>query len=125
MDTLCFRCGAEALPTTLVCMEHLAVADVEAYAAEYAVASILYYQHDTAFMSDHRYDGLCWALKQAKAWTVVSWLDEGMLTAGSGFDLSRFPEKLHALASVLAHGRVPSTPDSRFANSESAAETQA
>lgn len=101
MKTLCWKCKAEAVPTTLMCMEHIEAGNLDCYAAEYAVASILYYEHDTQFFSDARYDGLCWHLKQEKAWRTIPWLEESMLSAGSGFDTSRLPAELRELAKEI------------------------
>jgi hypothetical protein len=33
-----------------------------------------------------------------RAWRKVPWLEKEMLKAGSGYDLSKFPEKLHKAA---------------------------
>lgn len=92
-------CEERAVPTCLRCGEHLRPGDLLDYADSYAVASILYYGGAPAeFMRDAQFDGLCSALLGARAWHVVPWLEEGMLKAGSGYDLKRFPPELHEAA---------------------------
>jgi hypothetical protein len=69
------------------------------WAQEYAVACIVYYDElGEPTMPDAEFDDLCQALLGLKAWTQIPWLEEGMLRAGSGYDLGKFPADLHDAA---------------------------
>ncbi len=69
------------------------------WAQAYAVASIVYYKAlGDPTMDDAAFDDLCQALLQRRAWEQVPWLEEGMLRAGSGYDLAKFPADLHEAA---------------------------
>jgi hypothetical protein len=70
------------------------------YAERYAVASIIYYGSPgrCTGMTDAQYDGFADWLRQRRSWLRVAWLEESMLTAGSGYDLTAFPAYLHERA---------------------------
>jgi hypothetical protein len=93
-------CQHPAVHAGLRCVEHLRPGDVLDYAESYAVAAILYYEAGCPedFMRDSQFDGLCSVLLGLRAWRVVPWLEEGMLKAGSGYDLEKFPSELHEAA---------------------------
>lgn len=92
-------CTEESVTTTLRCVAHMKAGDLLAYAQEYAVAAIIYYAGFPAeFMSDHRFDGLCSALLNRKAWKEFPWIEREMLIAGSGYDVAQFPQELHDVA---------------------------
>ncbi len=84
------------------CREHRALDDdadmVLCWAQEYAVASIIYYQGHAPPMLDSEFDDLCKVLLGLRAWEQVPWLEQSMLTAGSGYDLAKFPADLHDAA---------------------------
>jgi hypothetical protein len=71
----------------------------------YGVASILYYRHGVSPVSDHTFDELCRYLltnldtAQAQG---ADLLEEGMLRAGSGYDLDKFVKPLHEIAAAYA-----------------------
>jgi len=69
-------------------------------AEQYAVASIIYYTGTGRCpgMTDAQYDGHAAWLLSNKVWQRVTWLDEEMLIAGSGYDVKVFPEYLHKRA---------------------------
>ena len=73
----------------------------------YAVASICYYDLNSSIMSDELYDSICLyllenldeALKErAGGLGKEKFLEEEMLSAGSGFDTFKFPDFLHDVA---------------------------
>ena len=94
-------CQEEAVPSTVRCTEHLAADRGTAYAEEYAVASILYYQYDKSMMRDAQFDGLCQWLLDHKIYNPIDWLDRESLIAGTGYDV-KFPDYLRAYAQTLA-----------------------
>lgn len=83
----------------------------EELAREYAIASIIYYggSGKCTGMSDANFDGICDWLLKGQAWNVVPWLEREMLKAGSGYDLSRYPEELHVEAGVRISRPCPCT----------------
>ena len=92
-------CLKPAVASCARCLDHLRPGDLLDYADTYAIASILYYNGaPESYMTDAQFDGLCSALLGARAWRVVPWLEEGMLKAGSGYDLKKFPPELHEAA---------------------------
>lgn len=80
------------------CIDHFTEAAV---AERYAVACIIYYGNggDTG-MSDARFDGFCAWLLGRQAWKRFPYLERGMLAAGSGYDLAKFPKELHEKAAT-------------------------
>lgn len=92
-------CQEESVFGSLRCVDHLRHGDLLDYAESYAVASIVYYGgHESEFMRDAQFDGLCSYLLSRQAWRVVPWLEREMLKAGSGYDVSKFPPELHEAA---------------------------
>lgn len=98
----CLHCDEELVPGMLVCLDHLREDEVLQWAAKYAVASILYYRHSCSPWTDAQFDGVAYALLEAKAWKRFPWLEREMLMAGSGYDLDKFPAEYHELAAELA-----------------------
>lgn len=113
--SFCYRCGAEAIEQTVICLPHRRAhlddeiifddreRHLEEYATLYAVASILYYEHDVSLMQDSRFDDLCGYLKNLRAWERYEFASEEMLSAGSGFDLTVFLPHHHDLAMRIAN----------------------
>ena len=70
------------------------------YAERYAVASIIYYTSPgkCAGMNDAQFDGFArWLLKH-RSWKRIPWLEKGLLIAGTGYDVKKFPRYLHERA---------------------------
>lgn len=110
----------KARPTWIRCREHRALDDdddmILCWAQEYAVACIVYYATFAGgpTMPDWEFDDLCKALLTRRAWGFVSWLEERMLTAGSGYDLAKFPADLHEAAEAWRNPqpeKYPSSPE--------------
>lgn len=71
----------------------------------YAVASICYYRYAYSPVSDERFDELCRYLLEdleAVRRSGADKLDEDLLRAGSGYDLSTFVEPYHRIALAVA-----------------------
>ena len=66
----------------------------------YAVTSILYYKYDISIITDVEFDECCQRLYTAKAWQLkeYSWLDEELLSCGSGYVLADIPAKYYRKA---------------------------
>ena len=95
-------CGEPSIGSLLLrCLDHLDEDLLLMSADTYAVASVLYYEHDVSAISDALYDGTCHTLLRGQAWKRVLWIEEDILRAGSGYDLSRVPTELRALADSL------------------------
>jgi hypothetical protein len=88
------------VPTTLRCLNHLEAGDIQAYAEEYAVASVVYYSgfEYGEFMSDARFDALCQVLLARKVYMMINWIDRESLIAGTGYDTKAFPDYIHDAA---------------------------
>ena len=104
MKVECSTCGKEAVETTLRCVKHLGTNTEAAYAEEYAVASILYYDHDISLMTDYRFDGLCSTLLSDKTYNRIKWLNKADLIAGTGFVGTNFPSEYKERAKKIAKG---------------------
>ncbi len=87
-----YRCQWRASDGCLWCALHWeTVRTPEGRAAKYAVASVLYYQHDVTIWSDGEFDALCRTMLDEGDADHVPWLEPEMLRAGSGYDMTKLP----------------------------------
>lgn len=102
MITYCSICGEVAIDSGLRCLAHLKAHDEAAYAELYAVASILYYEHDLSLLTDPSFDGICHWLLDANAPARIPWLEREQLSAGSGYVSAGFPAEYRRIAQEIA-----------------------
>lgn len=104
VTAVCFVCGKPSPYAygTPLCPQHTDEHSEMGLAREYALACILYYGHDVSIMPDTAFDALTRRLLKDRTFERIPWVEEELLSAGSGYDLTIFPPDLHELANRIA-----------------------